>query len=122
MEKLSIEMALNIYNSLHNNEIINKYEEARSIILEFASVKAERELYKEVNGVDYFIELPYKTISFTKDGAVWEENSFSCCKSKSGGVTTMACLSLCGYSRKHIIEILERWIKEDQEEMKEEGK
>lgn len=64
--------------------------------------KAEREFYKESNGHEFTLELPYDELMCTYDKAHVRHHSWSYIYTEPGGKTFDACLSLCGYTREQV--------------------
>lgn len=121
---MEIEEAIKTYNELYDNENVKKYNETLHIILKETNKKPEREYYKSSNTHDFYIELPYKRLALTSEGAKYEEHGYNAIftprkdrilpdKTKYGG---NFCLSLCKYSREKIQEFIEDHIREDNKE------
>ena len=71
------------------------------------SSKPETEFYKAACGYEYTIELPYDELHVGFDKAWVKHNSYSFTYKDPEGRMCYACLSLCGYSREEIIEMIE---------------
>ena len=105
---------IEIYNRLHKDETIKEYEKARSKLLEYSyKGNVEKELYKSVNGTDYFIELPYEVIRFTEDGIIIRQYKYDGSYT-NGKTSTHYCLGLCNKTKEQIITNLERDIKKNE--------
>ena len=115
---MKLEEAIEIYNSLHNNESIRLYREAVSILLEEMNKrKPELKYFKSSNKYDYYIEQPYEEMSFGVNGIEFRQHSYSGVgKAKNGKSTVNFCLSLCNYSEEKIMTIIEKYIIEDNKE------
>lgn len=121
---MEIEEAIKTYNELYDDENVKKYNETLHIILNETDKEPEREYYKSSNTHDYYIELPYKRLALTSEGAKYEEHGYNAIftprKNKIlPGKTKYCgnfCLSLCKYSREKIKEFIEDHIREDNKE------
>lgn len=113
---MNLKEAIKTYNSLNGNEIIKQFEEARHLIIEeMANRKPELEYYKSSNKYKYYIEKPYEKITFENGKAIKKKRNYSAI-AKSKTSTVNFCLSLCNYSREDIIKLIEKHIKEDNED------
>lgn len=112
---MNIEEAITIYNQYQNNEEIKKYEEARSIILrEMENRKPKKEYYKSSKKKHYYLELPYENINITSKGIEKQNNSYNIIyQAINSNESGNYCLSLCGYSKEKMINLIEKDIIED---------
>lgn len=113
---MTIKEAIKIHNELEDNELVKKYMEALHILVEETHKKPKKEYYKSSNLKDYYIELPYKELTFSNGKAVYKKHNYSCSyrnKNNDGGGNY--CLSLCNKTRKGIEEFIDKEILEDLE-------
>ena len=112
---MNLDEAIKIYNKYHNDEIIEKFENARSIILdEYAKRKPKQVFYKSSKLYDYYIEEPYERICFGINGIKFEQCYYNGIgKRKDGRSEKHFCVRLCNYSKEKIIEMIEKDIEED---------
>lgn len=99
---------------LENNELVQKYMEALHIVIKYTERKPKKEYYKSSNMKDYFIELPYKYITFENGKAKWQKCGYNCSYrnvNNDGGGNY--CLSLCNKTRKNIEKFITDEILED---------
>lgn len=114
MNKKIIE-AMEVVNRFKDDEIVKKYNEAISIMVNsdfFGFVKAEKELYKKVGKWEYYIELPYKEIILENNKYVIKQRSYSYYYTKGenkGGA--YGCRSHCNETKQDMIDRLEEQIK-----------
>ncbi len=108
---------IEIYNELFKDEKIKEYERARKKLLDYSHKDhIEKELYKSVNGVDYFIELPREEIRFTNEGVIIRQYSYNGFYQSEKSKTNY-CLGLCNMTKEQIVANLERDIKENNEDI-----
>ena len=116
---MKLKEAIEIYNSLHNNESVKLYNKAIHILLEEMSKrKPEREYFKSSNKYDYYIEQPYEEMFFGENGIGFQQHSYNAIGESKGYGTVNFCLSLCNYSEEKIMTIIENHIIEDNKEIK----
>lgn len=114
---MELKEAIEIYNSLHNNESIKLYNKAIPILLEeMDKRKPEQKYFKSSNKYDYYIEQPYEEMFFSENGIEFKQHYYNAiAKAKNGKSTLNHCLSLCKYSEEKIMTIIEKDIMEDNE-------
>ena len=90
---------------------INAGEELRKRAQSDYTHEPEREFYREACGYEYTIELPYDELFIGRDKAWIEHNDYSFSYKNPNGGSCYACLSLCGYSREEVVEMIEKRIR-----------
>lgn len=95
-----------------NNELIKR-------MTEYYSNEPQTEFYKAACGYEYTIELPYDELHVARDRAWIKHHDYSFTYKIPDGRVFNACLSLCGYSREEIVEIIERRIEQLENEGRE---
>lgn len=103
-----------------NQEVKNYFEvsnELRKIKSEQFKDEPELELYKEANGYEFYIELPYDELWIMTDKVEVKHHSYSYRYERPNGNTVMSCSSLCGYPREWAIERLDEAIEEIREQL-----
>lgn len=107
------------YEELAANQNVKDYfevsKELRTIQSEQFRDEPELELYKEVNGCRFYIELPYDELWIMTDKVEVKHHSYSYRYERPNGNTVMSCSSLCGYQREWAIERLDEAIEEIRE-------
>lgn len=68
------------------------------------------EFYKAAHGYEYVIELPYDELLVSHDSAWTKHHDYSFTYKDPDGRRFNTCLSLCGYSREDIIEMIDKRI------------
>lgn len=86
-------------------------EELRKRAQNDYSVIPEREFYKEACGYEYTIELPYDELIIGRERAWIRHHDYSFIYNEPDGTSWNTCLSLCGYSREDIVEMIEKRIR-----------
>lgn len=103
------------YKELSGKQEIKDYfevsKELRDIQREQFKDKPELELYKEVHGYEFYIELPYDELQIMTDDVEVKHHSYSYMYKHPNGCSTHSCSSLCGHSREWAIERLDESIK-----------
>lgn len=114
---MKLDEAIEIYNSLCNNESIKLCNKAISVLLEeMGKRKPEQKYFKSSNKYDYYIEQPYEEMFFGTNGIEFRQHSYNGIgKGKIGNGTINFCLSLCNYSKEKIMTIIDNHIIEDNE-------
>ena len=104
------------YEELAANQNVKDYfeisKELRTIQSEQFRDKPELELYKEINGCRFYIELPYDELWIMTDKVKVKHHGYSYRYENPNGSTIMSCSSLCGYPREWAIERLDEKIEE----------
>lgn len=73
-----VQKAIKTYNRLHQSPRIIEFEDARSLLLkEMDNRKPEIEYYKSSNLYDYYIEKPYISLEFSRDGIIEKQRGFN---------------------------------------------
>lgn len=107
------------YTELANSEEVKGYlkvsDELRRIQHKQFSDRPELELYKSVCGYKFYIELPYDELLIMTKKVDVKHYGYSYRYEHPDGTTTYSCLSLCGYSKERIIEMIEKSIEEIRE-------
>lgn len=115
----TIEDVMAEYEELAANQNVKDYfevsKELRTIQSEQFRDEPELELYKEVNGCRFYIELPYDELWIMTDKVEVKHHSYSYRYERPNGNTVMSCSSLCGYPREWAIERLDEAIEEIRE-------
>ena len=115
----TIEDVMAEYEELAANQNVKDYfevsKELRTIQSEQFRDEPELELYKEVNGCRFYIELPYDELWIMADKVEVKHHSYSYRYERPNGNTVMSCSSLCGYQREWAIERLDEAIEEIRE-------
>lgn len=113
---MKISEAIKIHNELEDNELVQKYMEALHIVVQQTERKPRKEHYKSSNIKDYYIEFPYKYLTFENGKAVWQKCNYNCsykCIKPSKYSGGNYCLSKCNKTRKDIEEFINREILKD---------
>ena len=117
----TLEDMMTEYEELAANQNVKDYFEVskklRKIQSEQFMDEPELELYKEVNGYRFYIELPYDELWIMTDKVEVKHHSYSYRYERPNGSTVMSCSSLCGYSREWAIKRLDEEIDEIRELM-----
>lgn len=110
----TVEDAMAEYAEISTSEDVKKYhdlsDELMKIQYEQFRDKPEHEFYKELNGYEFYIELPYDELCIGHEKAWVNHHSYSYMYKKPDGGTVYSCSSLCGYSRDWAIERIENEI------------
>lgn len=121
----TLEDMMTEYEELAANQNVKDYfevsKELRTIQSEQFMDEPELELYKEVNGYRFYIELPYDELWIMTDKVEVKHHSYSYRYERPNGSTVMSCSSLCGYPREWAIERLDEEIEEIRELMEVDG-
>ena len=111
---MTLDKAIEVYNELYTNEIIKQFNEARNIIVEKINKQKPKSFYyKSSTKYDYYVEEPYSKIQITKQGAVYKDCGFDGFALKHGGGSLHFCLAYCNYTKEKVIDIIEKHIRED---------
>ena len=119
---MNIEEAIKFVNEHQNDELIKKYESARSLVLkeyEDSREKRNNEIYyKSSKKYDYFLVPPHKELGVNEGKWCYEEIGWDANGHKLNGKRVLYfCLSLCKLTEEQIKLRVERAIKEDNEEI-----
>ena len=87
--------------------------ELRKIQREQFRDEPERELYKEVNGYEFYIELPYDELLIMTEKVEVKHHSYSYMYKRPDGSSAHSCSSLCGHSHEWAIEQIEKTIERE---------
>ena len=102
------------YAVLANDPIVMAYIECSDELMkrrtEDYSRKPETEFYKAACGYEYTIELPYDELLVSHDKAWMKHHDYSFTYKDPDGRVFNTCLSLCGYSREDIVEMIDKRI------------
>lgn len=119
VEQRTLEDVMAEYEELAANQNVKDYfkvsKELQTIQSEQFRDEPELELYKEVNGCRFYIELPYDELWIMTDKVEVKHHSYSYRYERPNGNTVMSCSSLCGYPREWAIERLDEAIEEIRE-------
>ena len=117
----TLEDVITEYEELSVNQEVKKYfevsNELRKIQREQFRDEPELELYKELHGYEFYIELPYDELLIMTEKVDVKHHSYSYRYKHPNGTTTYCCSSLCGYSRERAIEGLDEAIEEIEREL-----
>lgn len=115
----TLEDMMTEYEELAANQNVKDYfkvsKELRTIQSEQFMDEPELELYKEVNGYRFYIELPYDELWIMTDKVEVKHHSYSYRYKCPNGNTVMSCSSLCGFPREWAIERLDKEIEKIRE-------
>ena len=99
----TVEDVMSEYAELSASIDVKKYhelsDELREMQREQFRDEPERELFKELNGYEFYIELPYDELCIGTDKAWINHHSYSYMYKRPDGGSVYSCSSLCGYSR-----------------------
>ena len=117
MNQLDLDRLNELEHKIFNSPEYDEYRDLRSRLIDEERGKPEKSLIKEVNGDKYYLLLPYDTIEFRKNE--WEKvhYGFDARINRANGYTVSACLALCNYEVKDILD----WIKHYDEVHEPEG-
>ncbi len=103
----TVEDVMSEYAELSASQDVKKYhevsDELREIQRERFRDEPEREFFKDFNGYEFYIELPYDELCIGAERAWVNRHSYSYMYKKPGGGSVHSCSSLCGYSRDWVI-------------------
>jgi hypothetical protein len=112
--EMPIDELMGEYSALANDPIVMAYNECGDELMkrrtEDYSVEPKTEFYKAACGYEYTIELPYDELHIGYDKAWMKHHGFSFTYKDPDGRVFNACLSLCGYSREDIVEMIDKRI------------
>lgn len=115
----TLEDVMTEYEELAANQNVKDYfeisKELRTIQSKQFRDKPELELYKDVNGYRFYIELPYDELWIMTDKVEVKHHSYSYRYERPDGSTVISCSSLCGHPREWAIERLNEAIEEIRE-------
>lgn len=99
----TVDDVMSEYAELSASQDVKKYhevsDELREIQREQFRDEPEREFFKDFNGYEFYIELPYDEICIGTKNAWVKRHSYSYMYKKPDGGSVYSCSSLCGYSR-----------------------
>lgn len=105
---------------LEELDIIKEYNDVFTKLVNYPRGEPELEYYKSSDLYDYYIELPFEKF-IRRDGKYqFVQHYYSYIgrqKGKKSGWVINACLSLCGYSKEEIMEMIDEVIIEDNEKL-----
>lgn len=77
----------------------------------------ELEFYKESNGYEFYLELPYDELCIYSDKVDVKHHGYSYMYKNPNGGSTYSCSSLCGYSREKVVGMLDANIERIEHEL-----
>ena len=95
---------------LEELDIIKEYNDVFTKLVNYPRGEPELEYYKSSDLYDYYIELPYEKFIRRNGKYQFVQYGYSYIgrqKGKKSGWVINACLSLCGYSKEEIMEMIE---------------
>ena len=99
----TVDDVMSEYAELSASQDVKKYhevsDELREIQREQFRDEPEREFFKDFNGYEFYIELPYDELCIGTERAWVERHSYSYMYKKPNGGSVYSCSSLCGHSR-----------------------
>ena len=113
---MDIYEAIETYNALKDNILIEKYEKALDVLIKDMSKKSEKKYYKSDNENDYYIELPYERLTFVQEGAILQHRHYNCVYCKKGKDIDKVigpgnfCLSLCKLTEEEVKQRIDDFI------------
>lgn len=113
---MNIQEAIETYNALKDNILIEKYEKALDVLIKGMSKKSEKKYYKSDNENDYYIELPYERLTFVQEGAILQHRDYNCVYCKKGEDIDKVigpgnfCLSLCKLTEEEVKQRIDDFI------------
>lgn len=123
-----LEYADTLYE-LKNNEVVKTYLEALHKVVSYSQNEknhASLEYYKSSKEYDYYIELPYEKFEVLANGKYgFKQHNFSYCGKGVGEYKNWSisgCCSLCNFTKEKIKDMIDKRIKEDNEEIGDNGK
>lgn len=112
--EIPIEKLIDEYAVLANDPIVVAYINCSNELMvrknEYYSTKPKTEFYKAACGYEYTIELPYDELLVSHERAWTRHHDYSFTYKDPDGRNFNTCLSLCGYSRKDIVEMIDKHI------------
>lgn len=123
-----LEYADTLYE-LENNEVVKTYLKALHKVVSYSQNEknhASLEYYKSSKKYDYYIELPYEKFEVLANGKYgFRQHNFSYCGKGVGEYKNWSisgCCSLCNFTKEKIKDMIDKRIKEDNEEIGNNGK
>lgn len=121
----TVEGVMSEYAELSASQDVKKYhevsDELREIQREQFQDEPERELFKNFNGYEFYIELPYDELCIGTEHSWIDHHSYSYMYKRPDGTTVHSCVSLCGYSRDWVIKRIDEEIARIESELQEQG-
>ena len=113
------------YATLAKDPLVIAYNEVSEELFKRAErnyrKRPETEFYKAACGYEYTLELPYDELHVSHDRAWVKHHDYSFTYKEPDGRIWNSCLSLCGYSREQIVEMIDKRIEKLLEEAEEGG-
>lgn len=122
-----LEYANTLYE-LKNSEVVKTYLKALHEVVTYSQKEnvVSLEYYKSSKKYDYYIELPYENFEILANGKYgFKQPGFSYCGKGVGKYknwTKSGCVSLCNFTKEKIKDMIDKSIKEDNEEIGNNGK
>lgn len=123
-----LEYADTLYE-LKNNEVVKTYLKAQHEVVTYSqeeNVAKSLEYYKSSEKYDYYIQLPYENFEVLANGKYgFRQHNFSYCGKGVGEYKNWSisgCCSLCNFTKEKIKDMIDKRIKEDNEEVGDNGK
>lgn len=113
---------------LKDSEFVKAYLKAQHEVVTYSQKEnvVSLEYYKSSKKYDYYIELPYENFEILANGKYgFRQHGFSYCGKGVGDYKNWSlsgCCSLCNFSKEKIKTIIDKRIKEDNEEVNNNGK
>lgn len=121
----TVDDVMSEYAELSASQDVKKYhevsDELREIQREQFRDEPEREFFKDFNGYEFYIELPYDELCIGTEDAWVNRHSYSYMYKKPDGGSVYSCSSLCGYSRDWAIESINEEIARIESELQMRG-
>ena len=111
MNQLDLDRLNELHKKLFDSPEYDEYRDLKSRFIDEERGKPERSLIKEVNGDLYYLLLPYDRIEYK--GNEWKKvhYGFDVSIDAADGHTISACLALCNYGVKDVLEWIDRYDK-----------
>lgn len=123
-----LEYADTLYE-LKDSEVVKTYLKAQHEVVTYSqeeNVAKSLEYYKSSKKYDYYIELPYEKFEVLANGKYgFKQHGFSYCGKGIGEYKNWSlsgCCSLCNFTKEKIKDMINERIKEDNEEIGDNGK
>lgn len=117
----TLEDAIAEYVELSTSQDVKRHrevsDELRKIQREQFRDEPELEFYKESNGYEFYLELPYDELCIYSDKVDVKHHGYSYMYKNPNGGSTYSCSSLCGYSREKIVGMLDANIERIEREL-----
>ena len=104
MNQQDLDRLNELHKKIFDSPEYDEYQDLMSSAVDEEVGKPEKSLIKEVNGNKYYLLLPYDRIEFKGDEWKKVHHGFDARIYRSNGCIVSACLALCDYSVKDILE------------------